>query len=105
MIQAAGVSAASDPRAFDPPGALVTPGTVSCDRLGGDYTVTWECYLVVGDHGTTEALNDLGDLFDLVRLPLGVGEARPMTLSLPNHAADPLPALQFTLTTSVDDTP
>lgn len=103
MVTAAGVPAVVDERSLDVPGALVAPEQVAADRYGPDFTVTWTVYLVAGGNGPVEALDDLGDMFDVVKDRLGVGEARPVSLTLPNHAADPLPALAVTLTTTVTD--
>ena len=103
MISDAGVQATIDGRDLELPGALVAPETISADRLGGDYTVAWNVYLVAADAGPVEALDDLGHMFDLLKDALGVGEARPVTLTLPNHAADPLPAFLLTFSTSVTD--
>ena len=42
-------------------------------------------------------------IIDLAKDRLGVGEAQPVTLTLPNLAADPLPALLLTFDTNVTD--
>ena len=102
LIRDVGVAATADARDLDLPAALVTPENIECDRLGNDeYTVTWAVYLLAPDNGALECLDDLGDMFDQVKDALGVSEAKPMTLSLPNIAADPLPVLMLTVTTEV----
>lgn len=103
LLEDAGLNATADARDLDLPGALVTPERVVADRLGDDYTITWHVYLLAADNGPVAALDDLGDMFDLAKDRLGVGEAQPVTLTLPNLAADPLPALLLTFDTNVTD--
>lgn len=102
LIESTGVHAAADARSLDLPGALVAPDKVEVDRLGDDFTVTWTVYLIAGDHGPVEALDDLGDMFDQVKDVLGVSEAEPMSLSLVNHSANDLPAFRMTFQTNVE---
>ena len=102
LIRSANVEATDDARSLTLPGALVMPGSIAFDRLDADdYSLDVEVYLVVGDHGTSIALDQLGEMLESVRNVLGVGSAEPVTLNLINHASDPLPAFKLTATVSV----
>lgn len=104
LVTDAGVPAVLDERDLVIPGALVGPSLIDLGRLDGTTAeVTWEVWLVAPDNGPMHALTTLGEMFDKVRGPLGVTEARPMSLTLPNHGADPMPALQITVTLQHDE--
>lgn len=98
MFTAAGVPAAVDPRELQLPGAWVTPGTVSFDVLDADTaSMRFEVYLVAPDHGAVHSLNKLGEMLAKARTSLPVGEAQPVMVNLPNHGADPMPALLISI--------
>lgn len=104
MIEDCGVDAWVDGERFRAPGALVMLQAVEYDRLSaGAHTVAWTVVLVAGDHGPTEALDDLGDMLAKVEDRLGVERVEPVTYTSPAHGRGELPGLQFTLTTTVSD--
>ncbi len=92
----AGIAATTDPRNIVTPGAWVTVHDVT-PFLAGSLSIRADVCLIVGDHGTTLALDRLGDLLDLAAAVLAWDEpARPMTITPPGTA--PLPALVITTT-------
>lgn len=98
MVTAAGVPAALDPRDLELPGAWVTPGAVSFDVLDADTAhMRFDVYLVAREHGAKVSLNTLGGMLAKVRPALGVPSAQPLMVNLPNHGADPLPALLLSI--------
>jgi len=104
MVTAAGVPAAVDPRNLNLPGAWVTPGLVSFDVLDTDTAfMRMEVYLVAPDHGAVLSLNNLGDMLAKVRSALPVGEAQPVMVNLPNHGADPMPALLISIDATITE--
>ena len=104
MIEDCGVDAWVDGERFRAPGALVMLQSVEYDRIGGAaHTVTWTVVLVAGDHGPTEALDDLGDMLAKVEDRLGVERVEPVAYTSPAQGRAELPGLQFTLTTTVSD--
>lgn len=98
LVTAAGVPAAVDARNLSLPGAWVNPGTVSFDTLDADKAaMRFDVYLVAPDHGAIHSLNELGRMLSQLRDQLPVGEAQPVMVNLPNHGADPMPALLITI--------
>ncbi|MCM3577447.1 hypothetical protein M3686_04770 [Micrococcus luteus] len=102
LLTAAGVSASDDPSALELPGVWVTPGqpSISFEYLDGDrYIGRWDLYLISPDLKVPEALDHLSELLDRIRTALrgAVTEATAVTIPLPNHAADNLPALLITI--------
>lgn len=94
----AGLTAVSDPRNLALPGAWITPSTITPATLAGSWRIEWEVYLVAPDNG--DPIHHLGALLDAARQVAPELTARTLTLTLPNHSPDPLPALTFTIETS-----
>ena len=68
------------------------------DSLSGTWRVEWEVYLVAPDNG--DPIHHLSGLLEAARKVFPELTARTLTLPLPNHSPDPLPALTFTIETS-----
>lgn len=102
QIEALGVPCAVDPRDMELPSALLDVGPIVFDALDADsYSVTWDLYLIARNNGPEEALDVLGDMLAKLRVPFKLPGADPLTLTLPNHGADPMPALVVRLETRV----
>ena len=96
-FQTAGVHLVQDPRDLQIPGAIATPDRVTRTTLGAA-SVEWNIYLIPADNG--HPLAGLDALLDnLDSHGLSPATAEFVTISLPNHAPDPLPAARLTITT------
>jgi hypothetical protein len=104
LLAGAGVAAVVNPADLDIPGAWVTPGEISYNTLSPDtFGFTMSIYLVAGDLPAKPALDALGSMLTKSAQALGAQlDATPVTLTLANHSAGPLPGLLFTLETQVD---
>lgn len=93
-----GISTTSDPRNLTIPGALVAPKEARASTLSlGSIEITWDVYLVAPDNGSP--LECLDPLISPLLVEGLATEFDVLTLTLPNHSADPLPAIQTTITT------
>lgn len=104
-LRAAGITAEHDARDLNLPGAWVTPGDVTFNRLADEAAqVEIVVALVAPDVGGVEALRILDDMLAKTR-DAGIGAAtfEPGTVQLENHAPGSLPALITTIT--LDTTP
>lgn len=105
-LAAAGVSAAADKRDVTTPGVLIVPKSIDYPNLGGDvYTVEWDALLIASDPGTLGSLDELTDLLEKLDAVHHLGRLEAVTVALPNHNPDGLPALRTTLTTECEDSP
>lgn len=104
QLIAGGVAAVVDATDLVLPGAWVTPGEISYDRLDASkFSFTMNIYLVVGDLPAAPAIDALGGMLVLAGAALGAAlDATPVTLTLANQSAGQLPGLLFTLETEVD---
>ena len=98
LFKAEGLHVVTDPRDLALPGAWITPSTISPATLSGTWRVEWEVYLVAPDNG--DPIHHLSGLLEAARKVFPELTARTLTLTLPNHSPDPLPALIFTIETS-----
>lgn len=99
-LRSAGIKASLDGSKVQLPGVLIVPGVATYDRLSGeDYTATVELWLLVGDKGIVQSLNELDDLLAQVRTVFEVYEVEPLTLTLPDKPG--LPALRTELTLEI----
>lgn len=98
-LSATGLDATADPRSLNLPGVWIQPTGFDHDRLSvGAYTATWTLHAVVPDNGPIESLDALTELDALLRDALpALGAASIVGVQLPNHSAEPLPALQYTI--------
>ncbi|AVJ48758.1 minor tail protein [Gordonia phage SallySpecial] len=60
-LAGAGLTAAADPRALNPPCVWLSATSIALDRLEGA-TVRVDCYLIAPDHGADRALVTLSDM-------------------------------------------
>ena len=99
LLEDAGIrSVAMDARKLDLPGALVVLQGVDAQRLGEGVLVSeWEVYLIAADHGSFDALSDLGEMLEHVSSLAVGGEYEVTTLMLQNHGNTPFPAIRFTV--------
>lgn len=92
------LSVALDPADVSLPGVIVYPNTLDWSTLdGADYDLTVDLVLVAGAIGARDAVGQLDQLLAAVRSVFPVPEARAVSLALPSHSPDPLPALQATV--------
>lgn len=93
-----GISTTSDPRNLTIPGALVAPHDIKASTLTpGHIEITWDVYLVAPDNGSP--IDSLDPLISPLIVEGLATEFDVLTLTLPNHSPDPLPAIQTTITT------
>ena len=93
---AAGLTATTDPRDFNPPGVLVRLPVVNprFGKLCAD--VEWSAYLVTSNTGPTNHIPDLSALLDdVLTAGFPVTLATPYDLQLPG-GGDPAPAFLIT---------
>lgn len=101
QIESFGIRTYVNPDQANLPCAIVAATKVRADRLDAEtYEVDWAVYLVAGDHGPIEVMDDLGELFATVAEHMGVEEAEQTYVSLPGQSAE-LPALMFKITTEI----
>ncbi|NUL43737.1 hypothetical protein F7P69_00780 [Cellulosimicrobium funkei] len=102
-LRSGGIRATLDGSKVQLPGVLIVPGVATYDRLNGeDYSATVELWLLVGDKGIVQSLNQLSDLLEQVREVYEIHEVEPLTLSLPNSGGpDGLPALRTELNLNI----
>lgn len=103
LLTAANVNAVADPRDLELPGIWVTINQVDFAALSGErYEMAFDCYLIAMDNGVPASLDQLSDqLTALTAAVNGNVSAQPITVTMPNHSADPLPALLVTITTEI----
>lgn len=98
-LTAAGVTASNDARNLSLPGVWVTPDTFSSDRLVADSASVTLALVLVTNTAGGQALTDLDELLSEV---LTILDPNPdwtaASIRLPNHSADPLPALRGSIT-------
>jgi hypothetical protein len=102
------VRVALDPADVELPGVVLYPNLLNWTTLDGvDYELSVDVLLVAGAVPARDAVGQLDELLAALRGVLPISEARAVSLNLPNHSADPLPALQATVTFSItrEDTP
>lgn len=98
LLTDAGVPAVVDARNLALPGAWVTPGVISFDTMDADAAfMRFDVYLIAPDHGAVHSLNELGGMLAKLRAAVPIGEAQPVMVNLPNHGADPMPALLISI--------
>ena len=103
-ITALGVPAVVDARDLNPPGAWVTIAPVGYDFLSkGAVSVAFDVFLVARDLPSVQALDSLSDMLAPLADALHLGDVTPMTVTLVNHSADPLPSLSFRIDTRIED--
>lgn len=101
QLTAVGVSTTPRAEKLALPGGWLTVETVAADRFDGDtWSVRWALYLIAGDYDTLTALDVLGGMYEHVA-HMAAGEARALTVSLPNYSAQPLPALLVNIDTEL----
>lgn len=92
-----GIKLSTDPRYLELPGAIAMPNRIECNRLNnGILTIEWEVYLTAPD--SDNPFTSLGEMLDKITQHYSIDSVDIKSLTLPNHSADPLPALFFTLT-------
>lgn len=100
--RAAGVNIEADPRDVTLPGIWITPDLIQVNTLDqGSKRVQYELTFIAGDSNTVTALDELDALLDswMAANPTApLDDLRPVTVTMPSQAADPLPALQTTIT-------
>jgi hypothetical protein len=97
-ISSLGVPAVVDARDLNLPGAWVTPGPFAYEFMSKTaLTLSADVYLISRDLPAVQAEDDLGNMVDVLAGPLHISAVTPQTVTLPNHGADPLPALYFRL--------
>lgn len=100
LIEAAGVKATTDTRGLNLPGAWVTATGLDYERMAGTVG-RFSVFLVARDNGPRAALDALSTMSEQLRmlpeLAPAITEATVIAISLPNHGADGLPALQIDL--------
>lgn len=102
QLTSAGFNAAIDPRNLRLPGVWVALVEVDFERLDDDaYTAEFDFYLIARDTGTRPALRTLSRMLTKLRGLVPVPTAEALTVGLPNHAPDGLPALRVPVTTEV----
>lgn len=103
LLVEGGVNAVEDPRDLNLPGVWVTISEIDFDALSGEqYSLAFDCYLITLDTGTGPALNKLGSMLgDLQSAVHQNVSAQPITVTMPNQSADPLPALLVTIPTTI----
>lgn len=103
-LRDARINAETDPTDLDPlPGVLVIPSDLDFPRLDDSAVdMTIELLLVAAAVPPADALDQLGALLDDVRAAIPqVAAARPISITLTNHAAEPLPGLSIDLTVTI----
>ena len=100
-LSAAGIRATADERDLNPPAVYVSPRRMDLNKLAG-YSMTLAVYAVVPNTGRLTSLDALGPLVDQVRDVWGVtgGTFEDLT---PLDAGDPLPAVRFDLSVTVEE--
>lgn len=92
------LSIALDPADVDVPGVVLYPNTMDWPTLdAAEYDLTVDLLLVAGAVPAADAIAQLDELLEAVRSVVPVTEARAVSLNLPSHSPDPLPALQATV--------
>lgn len=99
QLTAAGLTAVHDPRDLNLPGAWVTPGEITLNRLqAGTGQVDVIIALVAPDAGGASTLRILDDMLGkAIAADVGVTSVEPGTVQLENHAPGGLPALITTV--------
>jgi len=100
VLASIGIRAAIDPRDVNPPAAWLSLDTIDV-TLAGITEADGLVVLVAPDVGMPRAMDVLVDMLTTIaeHIP-GVSQARPDTVSLPDHGG-PLPALRFTIPLTV----
>jgi hypothetical protein len=102
QISDLGVNATYNPQNLDLPGAWVTPGAVTYDLLDSEtYSMQFDVYLISSNNDVAGSLINLSEMLEKIRVSLGIPEAQPVSVSLPNHSSEALPALLVTLQTII----
>lgn len=105
-LTAAGAAATIDARDLNLPGVWVVASQIGLDYLSpGTWSLQVHVFLISADLGTPESLDQLSELLAMVAPVVGAVDATPQGVVLPSLGADPLPALQITLETKVDELP
>ena len=99
QLTAAGVAAVIDPRDLVIPGAWVTITGLDVDTLDHSHqTVTVAVTLVAADTGLETAIDQLASMVKTTSAALDQAATwSALTIRLPNHAPDPLPALRASI--------
>jgi len=98
-LRAAGLTAEHDPRDLNLPGAWVTPGELTLNRLAKDAgEIDVIVALIAPDAGGSSTLTILDDLLSkAIEADIGISSVEPGTVQLENHAPGGLPALITTV--------
>lgn len=101
-LKAAGIAATAEPSNLELPGILVMPGLIEFPYLDGEqFDIEFNLYLLVRAKGGVENWIDLQLMLQKLRGVYEIPEALPVSVPLPNHATDPVPALLVTLKTTI----
>lgn len=99
-----GVPVATDPRNARVPGAVLQVDKITNDRLSGQLRdVTWRLVILGSGSGTPEALDSLGRAVTALNDAWPLEDITATAFTIPNLAADPLPAFTATITTECED--
>lgn len=101
-LKAAGIAATAEPSKLELPGILVMPGLIEFPYLGDTtFDVEFNLYLVIKPKGGVENWVDLQIILQKLRGVYQIPDALPVSVPLPNHSTDPVPALLVTLKTTI----
>lgn len=101
-LKAAGIAATAEPSQLELPGILVMPGLIEFPYLDETrFDIEFNLYLVVQPKGGVENWIDLQTNLQKLRGVYQIPEALPVSVPLPNHSTDPVPALLVTLKTTI----
>lgn len=100
---AAGLPAVHDPRDLNLPGAWVTPGELTLNRLSpGAGEIDVIIALIAPDAGGSDTLTMLDAMLaKAIAADVGISSVEPGTVQLDNHAPGSLPALIATVNISM----
>lgn len=102
------LAVALDPNDANLPGVLLYPNLLDWTTLDGiDYDLAVDLLMVAGGVPARDAVAQLDQLLRAVRSVLPITDVRAVSLLLPAHSPDPLPALQATVSFRItrEDTP
>lgn len=102
VLESAGVPASLNVGQVQPPGAWVTPRTITPERLDGGGQLRTYVYLIVSDTDAAQAVINLGQLLDKALTVIDPDEAVSTAEAVALPDSPPLPAYRLTVDLPVE---
>lgn len=101
-LKTAGIAATAEPSKLELPGILVMPGLIEFPYLNDtQFDIEFNLHIVTKPDGGVENWIKLQAVLQKLRGVYAIPEALPVSLYLPTHHPDPVPALLVTLKTTI----